>query len=244
MKLKHNSMKPDQARRGDVADHGVFQGRCLWAVRPRANLPRSSYGLTLTELLSAIGITAILAAILLTTINRMVSNAESVKCLSNLRQVGAGLTLLVNDNYGEMPGAYYPDPQKQAPSDMRQWWIRVGHYMGDHRTTKSMEVHFKCPSNDGPSSIDYCYNSAFEYKNKGTLSPDRVIITENYGQAGGIAFNSTFWRGAIGFWHPTPKRGSAALDPSANPSARASALHLGGHVELLDSVTLLERSKP
>src|SRR5882672_9020640 len=63
-----------------------------WSIRAR--------GFTLIELLVVIAIIAILAALLLPALSRAKASAKSAKCKSNLRQIGIGLTLYVDDNHG------------------------------------------------------------------------------------------------------------------------------------------------
>lgn len=86
--------------------------------------PRSERGFTLIELLAVIVVVGILSALLMPVFGRIKGQAESTKCVSNLRQIGAGITLYVADHDGYLPGplsgnlhAYYTaedtlDPKK------------------------------------------------------------------------------------------------------------------------------------
>src|SRR5215831_6557341 len=54
-------------------------------------------GFTLLELLITVGVIAILAAMLLPGLSRAKTSARLAVCKSNLRQIGIGLNLYVND---------------------------------------------------------------------------------------------------------------------------------------------------
>ena len=62
-------------------------------------------GFTLVELLVVIGIIALLLAILMPALSRAKENANWVKCLSNLRQVGQAFLQYCNNNKGRFPRA-------------------------------------------------------------------------------------------------------------------------------------------
>jgi len=62
-------------------------------------------GFTLVELLVVIGITAVLISVLLPALSRAREQANSVKCLSNLRSMHQAATMHANDHQGFIPAA-------------------------------------------------------------------------------------------------------------------------------------------
>ena len=88
--------------------------------RGNARLSRAAF--TLIELLVVIAIIAILAALLLPALGRAKERARITQCLSNLRQLGGGLKMYVDDNNGTFPphanmhGAQPQPPEREVYS--------------------------------------------------------------------------------------------------------------------------------
>lgn len=64
---------------------------------------------TLVELLTVLGVIALLAALLLPVFARMRETARATTCLSNLKQIGLAINLYLQDNDETFPMSRFPD---------------------------------------------------------------------------------------------------------------------------------------
>jgi prepilin-type N-terminal cleavage/methylation domain-containing protein/prepilin-type processing-associated H-X9-DG protein len=103
-------------------------------------------GFTLIELLVVIAIIAILAAILFPVFAQARDKARQTSCLSNIKQIGTGLMMYVQDADETYPGALQADP------------VINGGTAGDPRKPIDMQLQpytkndqiWTCPSDAGP----------------------------------------------------------------------------------------------
>ena len=118
--------------------------------------PAHKRGFTLVELLVVIGIIALLVSILLPALNRARQHAQTIQCLSNMRQIGAACMMYSNNNNGVIIPLDYRDltvpagPNGYSASDFWPTILVAMNYLSyPPATTKDivgMSTVFHCPS--------------------------------------------------------------------------------------------------
>ncbi len=98
--------------------NGTFHG-----VRQIRRESAGQSGFTLLELLIAVAIVGVLAALVLGMMSRLKDRANGVKCANTLRQVGTALFSYVSDNDGALIPGSEPEPNKL-------WYNVLEPYMG------------------------------------------------------------------------------------------------------------------
>jgi prepilin-type processing-associated H-X9-DG protein/prepilin-type N-terminal cleavage/methylation domain-containing protein len=108
---------------------------------------------TLIELLVVIAIIAILASMLLPALNKAREKAKSIKCSSNLKQIGTGILMYAND-FDHIPNRGRPSPWQPF------WTHHVAPYLNIRLATPSTFATdlnvpiFLCPSDTDPAHKD------------------------------------------------------------------------------------------
>ena len=106
------------------------------------------------ELLSVIAIIALLAGLIFPVFGRVMDNADTTKCLSNLRQIGASINLYCADHNNTLPfietdptNPVYPEGTKVEP---------IGEVLKPYGVTPDV---LKCPS-DMKAKLNYTKSAA------------------------------------------------------------------------------------
>jgi len=114
---------------------------------------------TLIELLVVIAIIAILAAILFPVFAQAREKARGASCLSNLKQIGLGINMYMQDNDENFPMLQWWDKGTGKVVQM-SWYAAIYPYIknGDHftdGTSWGTDGIYKCPSRPRVQSGNY-----------------------------------------------------------------------------------------
>ena len=104
---------------------------------------------TLVELLVVIAIIALLAAILVPTINKTIQSSQRSQCMSNLRAIGAGMQLFVAENNMRYPPAELDAATFPGFGPNPKWFGQFEPYI--YRAVSSRKTKasvFLCPSDN------------------------------------------------------------------------------------------------
>lgn len=185
------------------------------------------------ELLVVIAIIAILAAMLLPALARAKTEALSVQCMSNKKQMQVSITLYADDNNQVLPCNYdfhdYPEPRTGTPSWCEGWedWTTssdntntlglIGNgssLLGPY--VKSAQL-FRCPADNYSSSVQRAKGWAYRVRSitmDGNVGPVAQPGANNAGQK--YAFSGWTLTNPVtkitGFYTPGPAMSWVIID--------------------------------
>jgi prepilin-type N-terminal cleavage/methylation domain-containing protein/prepilin-type processing-associated H-X9-DG protein len=152
--------------------------------RPRV----SARGFTLVELLVVIGVIALLIAILMPALNAARSQANTIRCASNLHDIGRAMQMYANDFKGRIPRGYHYENYYRSGHIL--WAEAIGRYVNHPIEVADLSpardtvlaAHFRrvaiyqCP--DFPNDrqpLDYVSNS---WEGGGGTDGAAIIVTK------------------------------------------------------------------
>lgn len=117
--------------------------------KPPLNYGHPPSAFSLTELLVALAVIAILATIMIPTINRVRDGGQTAKCLSQLRSIGSGMLAYAHENNGLLPlqinSRRFLNPDgTRHPDYGKSWHNKIQPYMS--MRNDFLRSKFVCPS--------------------------------------------------------------------------------------------------
>lgn len=130
-------------------------------------LRRLDQGFTLIELLAVVVLLGVLAAMVIPAVSSVRARGHAVACMSNLRQIGLGMELYLQDNNG-----FYPEIYGKGTDSGKTWMWKLAPYleipenvMGPAPKAKSAGV-LVCPDpafKRNTRNAPYAYNVAIDW---------------------------------------------------------------------------------
>ncbi|MBS1705966.1 MAG: prepilin-type N-terminal cleavage/methylation domain-containing protein [Armatimonadetes bacterium] len=124
-------------------------------------------GFTLIELLVVIAIIAILAALIFPAFARAKASAKQTQCISNLKQIGAAISLYMSDNDDFFPNAvdvsdkYAPEIWSQYPKFQARipYMPLMNEVLEPYIRDKGV---WRCPADKGTGQLDFTIETTFK----------------------------------------------------------------------------------
>ena len=149
----------------------------------RINRTREAF--TLIELMVVVAIIAILIAILVPSLSRARQQAYQIKCMANLKNIGLGMFLYVQDQSGSLPAL------SGQGRDLGFWPAQVARYARVKRSRAgSRDGFFRCPADEEPTYFHISGPTPGQY----ATMQDKLLADSGQATDGG----GTTRRGALG----------------------------------------------
>ena len=133
---------------------------------------------TLLELLVVLAVIAILAALSLGGLSKLGASSDRSKAISNMRQIGTGITLFAADNDGKLPGPLWPGQLAQFDPTRSGRLVReLAPYLGiPTPATPKVEALFVPPAYRKAVSASFLDSARTYVLNMSVRDGDQILI--------------------------------------------------------------------
>ena len=133
---------------------------------------------TLVELLVVLAVIAILAALSLGGMSKLGASSDRSKALSNMRQIGTGITLFATDNDGKLPGPLWPGQLAQFDPTRSGRLVReLAPYLGiPTPTAPKVEALFVPPAYRKAVSASFLDSARTYVLNMSVVDSDQIVV--------------------------------------------------------------------
>jgi len=133
---------------------------------------------TLVELLVVLAVIAILTALSLGGLSKLGTSSDRSKAISNMRQIGTGVTLFAADNDGKLPGPLWPGQMSQFDPTRSGRLVRdLAPYLGiPTPTAPKVEALFVPPAYRKAVSASFLDSARTYVLNMSVRDGDQILI--------------------------------------------------------------------
>ena len=133
---------------------------------------------TLVELLVVLAVIAILAALSLGGLSKLGASSDRTKAISNMRQIGTGITLFAADNDGKLPGPLWPGQLAQFDPTRSGRLVReLAPYLGiPTPTAPKVEALFVPPAYRKAVSASFLDSARTYVLNMSIADGDQILV--------------------------------------------------------------------
>jgi prepilin-type processing-associated H-X9-DG protein len=153
--------------------------------------------MTLTELLIAMGLVALLVSLFMPVLSKLRSAAEAAGCLSHLRQMGTAWTMYAAENRGRLPDYVWSTPATPEVAWRGYWPGLLDRYevRGETLLCPAARQPTQSSDNHGYGNVAHAWTGQYAYNGSAIRLNDKTYRTGSYGYNAHLTAGGGFGRG-------------------------------------------------